>query len=51
MSKGVMKIKPKMTIEEQHKDYSNEQLINAISNTLRFGADRLIELNEQLAVM
>lgn len=46
MSKGVM------TIEKQHKDYSNEQLINAISNTLVTldrQSQRVNELNEQLA--
>ena len=41
-----------MTIEEQHKDYSNEQLINAISNTLVAldrQSQRVNELNEQMA--
>ena len=38
-------------IEEQYKDYSNEQLINAISNTLVAldrQSHRLKELNEQM---
>jgi DNA anti-recombination protein RmuC len=38
-------------IEEQHKDYSNEQLINAISNTLVAldrQSHRLKELNKQM---
>ena len=41
-----------MTIEEQHKDYSNEQLINAISNTLVAldrQSQRVNELNKQMA--
>jgi len=40
-----------MTIEEQHKDYSNEQLINAISNTLvalERQSSRLNELKGQM---
>ena len=45
-------MKTDMTIEEQHKDYSNEQLINAISNTLvalERQSNRLNELNKQMA--
>ena len=41
-----------MTIEEQYKDYSTEQLINAISNTLVAldrQSQRVNALNEQLA--
>lgn len=41
-----------MTIEEEHKDYSTEQLINAISNTLVAldkQSNRLNKLNEQMA--
>ena len=41
-----------MTIEEQHKDYSNEQLINAISNTLVAldrQSHRVNALNHQMA--
>ena len=41
-----------MTIEEQYKDYSTEQLINAISNTLVAldrQSHRVNELNKQMA--
>ena len=41
-----------MTIEEKHKDYSTEQIINAISNTLIAldrQSNRLNELNKQMA--